>query len=50
LIVALAGLSAGYGLSGAAGQVPGDKVVVNQVVEDDLLSVGRNLQVQSEVK
>ena len=50
LIVALAGLSASYGLSGATGQGAGDNVVVNQVTEDDLLIVGRNLQVQAEVK
>src|SRR6266508_3923905 len=50
LIMALAGLSAGYGLSRAAGQVAGDNVVVNQVSEDDLLIAGRNLQVQAEVK
>ena len=50
LIVALAGLSAGYGLSRAAGQVAGDNVVVNQVKHEDLLIAGRNLQVQSEVK
>src|SRR6266511_2644758 len=50
LIVALACLSAGYGLSGAVGQVVGDNVVVNQVSEDDLMIAGRNLQVQAEVK
>src|SRR6266508_769374 len=50
LIVALACLSAGYGLSGAAGQVVGDNVVVNQVSEDDLMIAGRNLQLQAEVK
>jgi cytoskeletal protein CcmA (bactofilin family) len=50
LIVALAGLSAGYGLSRAAGQVAGDNVVVDQVRDEDLLIAGRELQVQSEVK
>jgi hypothetical protein len=50
LIMALAGLSLGYGFSRAAGQVAGDNVVVNQVAEDDLLIAGRNLQLQSEVK
>src|SRR6266508_2811754 len=50
LIMALACLSAGYGLSGAAGQVVGDNVVVNQVSEDDLMIAGRNLQLQAEVK
>jgi hypothetical protein len=50
LIVALTGLSAGYGISGGAGQGAGDNVIVNQVTEDDLLIAGRNLQVQAEVK
>lgn len=50
LIVALAGMSAGYGLLRAAGQVAGDNVVVSQVTEDDLLAAGRNLLVQAEVK
>jgi hypothetical protein len=50
LILALAAISAGYGLSGAAGQVAGDNVVVNQVAEDDLLIAGRNLRVQADVK
>jgi hypothetical protein len=50
LIVALTGLSAGYGLSSGAVQVAGDNVVVNQVTEEDLLIAGRNLQVQAEVK
>jgi len=50
LIVTLACLSAGYGLSGAAGQAVGDNVVVNQVSEDDLMIAGRNLQLQAEVK
>src|SRR4030095_14862072 len=50
LIVALACLSAGYGLSGSAGQAVGDNVVVNQVYEDDLMIAGRNMQLQAEVK
>jgi hypothetical protein len=50
LIVALAGMSAGDGLSRAAGQVAGDNVVISQVTEDDLLAAGRNLLVQAEVK
>jgi hypothetical protein len=50
LIMALAGLIAGYGLSRAAGQVASDNVVVTQVTEDDLLAAGRKLQVQAEVK
>jgi hypothetical protein len=50
LIMALVGLSLGYGFSRAAGQVAGDNVVVNQVAEEDLLIAGRNLQVQAEVK
>src|SRR6266508_874222 len=50
LIMALVGLSVGYGFSRAAGQVTGDNVVVDQVAEDDLLIAGRNLQVQAEVK
>jgi hypothetical protein len=50
LTVALAGLSAGYGLTHAAGQVAGDNVVVDQVRDEDLLIAGRNLQLQSEVR
>jgi hypothetical protein len=50
LTVALAGLSAGYGLTRAAGQVAGDNVVIDQVRDEDLLIAGRNLQLLSEVK
>lgn len=49
LILTMAGLSAGYGLSCASGQVTGDNVVMNQVVQDDLMIAGRNVQVQAEV-